>query len=731
MWLRRIVIAVLCMAGPIGVMGGQVPSEEWTLERLYRRPYLWGTPPQSLQWSEQGHVLAFLWNERGHRFRDLYAYHADRKRLVRLSNLEDFRDPLLLSRAETDEVRKFYPEPQAGISAYVLSRDGRKAAFVFRGDIFVVPTDGSSAPLRLTRTRAIESNPQFSPDGERLAYEREGQLFIHDLRTGQIWQVTSFESSQGTLVACSWAPDGARFACWTRSANVRQLPLGVFAGRLLETESLARTLAGDEPVPMQLFLIDAKGEASIPLPLAWEGRFYGSQPVWSKDGRYLAIRLVHASMKRQRLVTIDARQARVLWTYEESDPCWVYWSEFGFSPDGSQLWFVSEGDGWAHIYRAPVTGGPVEQVTRGPFEARPESLSFDREAYGPQWLGDYIYYQSTEDGPSERHFYRIRPNGTDKQRLSEGEGIHVGLVTQDERYIAWLRATTTQPADLWVGNERVTRRVQPSFEQYPWPRVRFVQFPSHGDRKPVAAKLLLPPGYELDRREGRLWPAIFFVHGAGYATSVLKQWGSYHEERYVLNCYLANRGFVIVDVDYRGSSGYGRTWRTDVYLHLGGLDLEDLLGAVDYLRSLGNIDVNRIGIWGVSYGGFLTNMAMFLAPEVFRAGVAWAAVNDWHNYNAVYTRQRLNTPRENPEAYRRSSPIFFSGMLKNPLLIVHGMLDRNVLVQDAVHLTDKLVREGKRFVQVYYPQEDHGFVREETWIDASRRTVEWFEQHLR
>jgi dipeptidyl aminopeptidase/acylaminoacyl peptidase len=212
---------------------------------------------------------------------------------------------------------------------------------------------------------------------------------------------------------------------------------------------------------------------------------------------------------------------------------------------------------------------------------------------------------------------------------------------------------------------------------------------------------------------------------------VLKQWGSYAEVRYVFNAWLANEGYVVFDLDYRGSSGYGRDWRADVYRHLGGPDLDDVLGQVDFARSLGNIDMMRIGIWGVSYGGFMTAQALFQAPGVFAAGSAWAGVYDWENYNAFYTTQRLDTPAKAPEAYRRSSPIHFSGNLKDHLLIIHGMVDSNVLFQDAVQLTEKLIQEGKDFEHFYYPEEDHAFVRDESLADAYRRTAALFERWLK
>ena len=277
----------------------------------------------------------------------------------------------------------------------------------------------------------------------------------------------------------------------------------------------------------------------------------------------------------------------------------------------------------------------------------------------------------------------------------------------------------------------MTKSPRAEFATYAWPDARVVSFPSRGDRKSIAARLFLPQGYRLDDRTEKPRPAILFIHGSGYATSVLKQWGSYAEIRYVFNCALVNRGYVVLDMDYRGSSGYGRDWRTGVYLHMGGPDLDDVLGGVDYLRSLGNIDMHRIGIWGSSYGGFMTAMAMFLAPDTFRAGASFSSVNDWENYNAYYTEQRLGKPQDYPEAYRRSSPIHFSSMLKNPFLMVHGIVDNNVMFQDSVQLSEKLIHEGKDFSEIYYPEESHIFVRDESYIDAFRRAAEFFGRSLR
>lgn len=706
-------------------------AEQWSLEQLYARPYVWGTPPQSLAWSEQGHTLAFLWNAEGGRFLDLYAYHAGARRLVRLTDLESFEDDLLKSPAEKDERRRRHLEPGEGIRDFRLSRDGGSVVFSYRGDLFTVSTAGGSAPFRLTRTRAAESAPQFSPDGKEVAALRGGQIVTQHLENGRLWQVTDVEESFGAITAYQWSRDGARFAVVVRKGKIRQMPLPNYSGRFVTAEPFPRSVAGDEPPEVALLVVPARGGKPLEVDLGeWGAKVYLSEPIWSRDSRRLAFRLIHPSMKRLRILVADALSGSSQTVYEEADPRWVYVSEFGWSPDSREIFFVSERDGWAHLYRVPASGGEPFQITRGRFECRPERFSFD-DGHDPQWAGGHLYYSSTENGTAERHLYRIRPDGTGKERLTRREGVHNAIVSEDGEHIAWQFAGLEEPADLYVDEVRVTRRTRPEFDRYPWPKTRFVSFPSRADGKPVAAKLLLPAGYDPEDRSGKKWPAVFFIHGAGYATSVLKQWGSYQELRYVFNSYLANRGYVIVDVDYRGSTGYGRDWRSEVYLHLGGLDLEDLLGAVDFLRALGNIDTSRLGIWGVSYGGFLTNMAMFLAPDTFRAGSSWASVNDWENYSAPYTHQRLNRPRDNPEAYRRSSPITYAGRLKNHLLVVHGMVDSNVLFQDAVQLTEKLIQEGRPFGHIFYPQEDHGFVRDETWVDACRRTAEWFDRYLK
>jgi dipeptidyl aminopeptidase/acylaminoacyl peptidase len=702
-------------------------AADWSLETLYKRPFVWGQPPERLTWSRAGHTLAFLWNAEGRTFREIYVYHPDAKRLTRLTALEGVKDEFNAGEDDKDERLRKYKAPETGIASFDLARDGSQVAFAFRGDLYTATTDGSKPLFRLTRTKDAESAPQFSPDGKRLAFQRGGQLYVQDLATGQLSQITEVEAGSGSLTSCRWSPDGSRFVYSVQRRAGRQVPLPNYSGHFVTARPIPRTVPGDEPGESAMFLIPAEGGKAVAVESGpWGAKVYGASPEWSPDSARLAFAVVHPSMKKQQILVVDAVTGKAKAIWEEADPKWVQRTSLGWSPGSKEVFFLSEADGFSHLCTVSAEGGTPRQATRGNWEIHPETSAGE-----PQWIGEYLYYSSTEAGTAERQFYRLRPDGTAKQKLSSREGINLGLVSEDGRHTAWMLADLQNPMDLWVDGERITQSVRKDFRQFDWPATRFVTFPSKGDGKTVAAKMLLPPGYRPEDKSQKPRPAVVYIHGAGYATSVLKQWGSYNELRYLFNCYLAHKGYVVLDLDYRGSSGYGREWRTDVYLHMGGKDLEDVLGGVEYLRSLGNIDIKRLGIWGVSYGGFMTNMAMFLAPDTFRAGASWAAVNDWQNYNAVYTSARLTTPKENPEAYRRSSPINFSSMLKNKLLIVHGMVDNNVMFQDAVQLTEKLIQEGKDFSHIYYPEESHAFVREETLIDAYRRTAEWFDTYLK
>jgi dipeptidyl aminopeptidase/acylaminoacyl peptidase len=695
---------------------------DWSLDHLFTRPFLWGTTPSEVTWAKRARILGLLWNDKGGTFRDLYVYDADAKKLTQLTHLEGLADPFNTTDAEKDKRRKDYVPPAGGLTTFDLSEDGSKAVFSFRGDIYVVPTRGGAA-LRLTRTKTPEVDPRFSPDGTAIAYSQIGQIFILHPGGGILEQVTDIRPP-AVLTGFRWSPDGKQIVYSTRPTPGRSSLIPNYSGQFVTAAPARRNVAGDQPEALQYYVIGSNGENPRLLDTA---RGFGPNlPQWSPDSKHLALASILPNYKNAEIRVLDAATGKHTTVFEQKDDRWVERMDIGWAPDAKQIWLTSDRSGFQHLYTVGIDGSNLRQITKGSWEIHKDTFS-----NGPQWIGDFLYYSSTQAGTAERQFYKVKADGSEEsERLSSHEGLNIVTMSEDGRDQAVLQADLKNPFDLYVNGDRVTTSPQPEFYKTQWPESRFITYPSRTDRKPVAARLLLPPDYNPGNPKLKPRPAIVYIHGSGYATSVLKQWGSYQDLRFVFNNYLAHKGYVVLEMDYRGSTNYGRDWRSGVYLDMGGPDLEDVLGGVDYLKSLKNIDTTHIGIWGWSYGGFMTAMAMFRAPNVFQAGAAFSGVYDWENYNAEYTDERLTTPAENPEAYRRSSPIHFSNQLKNHFLLVHGIVDDNVMFQDAVQLAEKLIHEGKPFEEVFYPEESHAYVRDESLRDAFGRADRFFSSHL-
>jgi dipeptidyl aminopeptidase/acylaminoacyl peptidase len=288
----------------------------------------------------------------------------------------------------------------------------------------------------------------------------------------------------------------------------------------------------------------------------------------------------------------------------------------------------------------------------------------------------------------------------------------------------FLRPLKSDNSTATIAGEQVTHSPIPEFLTHGWIDPPIASFKAR-DGATVYGRIYVPANYKGGG------PAVLFVHGAGYLQNVHRWWSSYYRE-YMFNHLLMEMGFVVLDIDYRGSAGYGRDWRTGIYRHMGSKDLTDHVDAVNYLIKDHGVDPKRVGLYGGSYGGFITLMAMFTQSDVFAAGAALRPVTDWAHYNNSYTANILNLPQSDAEAYKRSSPIYFANGLKGALLICHGMVDVNVNFQDTVRLIEKLIELRKENWEVApYPVEDHGFEREESWADEYKRILKLFVTNLR
>jgi len=455
-----------------------------------------------------------------------------------------------------------------------------------------------------------------------------------------------------------------------------------------------------------------------------------SQLQWSEDGKNAVLSARSADNKDRWVLSLDAATGKTKVLANVHDDAWVDGpgaNTLGWLPDNEHVYFESERDGFAHLYSVSMKGGEPAQLTSGQFEVSDVRLSRDKTKF---------YFTSSEGSPFQRHLYSMAITGGTRTQITGLPGQNQVDISPDETMLADVRSYSNKPPELYllpnqpmdekasVVLKPITASPIPEFFTKDWIDPRIVSFKAR-DGATVYGRIYMPANYKGGG------PAVLFVHGAGYLQNVHRWWSSYYRE-YMFNHLLMEMGFVVLDIDYRGSAGYGRDWRTGIYRHMGGKDLTDHVDAVNYLVKEYAVDAKRIGLYGGSYGGFITLMAMFTQADVFAAGAALRPVTDWAHYNHPYTANILNLPQNDAEGYKRSSPIYFANGLKGALLICHGIVDVNVNFQDTVRLVEKLIELRKENWEVApYPVEDHAFDREASWADEYKRILKLFKQNLK
>ena len=452
-------------------------------------------------------------------------------------------------------------------------------------------------------------------------------------------------------------------------------------------------------------------------------------PFWNPDGSQAIVTVSSLDNKDRWIMKLDQASGKLSLLDRQRDEAWIggpginsfNGGNLGWI-DNSTFYFQSEASGFSHLYSINIISGAKKQLTSGNYEIQTLRLSNDKKSF---------FFTANIEHPGITHLYRILVAGGEPLKLTSMKGGNEVSISPDEKWLAIRHSYANRPWELYLQEnkpgakaEQITNSVSEEFKSYPWRDPEMVSFKNRFGSN-VHARIYKPEKADPSK------PAVLFVHGAGYLQNVHYWWSQYFRE-YMFNNLLADKGYTVIDIDYTGSSGYGRDHRTGIYRHMGGKDLSDHVDGVKLLVEKYGVNPANVGLYGGSYGGFITLMGLFTEPDIFKSGAGLRSVTDWAHYNHGYTSNILNEPANDENSYKKSSPIYFAEGFKGNLLMAHGMVDVNVNFQDIVRLSQRLIELKKdNWELAVYPVEDHAFTEAASWTDEYKRILKLFENTLK
>ena len=690
----------------------------------------------------QGPGSPLAWNADGTKF----LYRQGRQLLVYDPGLKSSKELLDTSALDAAAVKPASQETQpfdwenrrVRETPVQWSSAGNQILYSTGGDVFEIDA-ATGKWTQLTKTPARERDPKLSPDGKSIAFRRDWDLYTLDiaskretrlttggsdlLRNGGLDWVYPEELDLGT--AYWWSPDSKSIAYMQFDiSNEPIYPHEDLRGPRPIYEPQRYPQAGENNPEVRVGVVSARGGSTRWMDVGdTRDKSLIARVGWTPDSRNVYIVRTNRVQNKLDLLFAQAGSGKASRILEESDKYWVNVPEDPvFLNGGQQFLWLSQRDGFRHLYLYSIDGKAIRQLTKGSWEVT--GIAGVDEGAGR------VYYTSSETSPLERQFYSVRTTfetaGEGKQRLSSDAGTHTIIMGPGGNYYLDTYSNVSSPPRTAIhsgdGRElRVYReqnsRITGEYEILPTELVDF----HTADGTLLYARLIRPAGFEPAKK----YPAVVLVYGGPDSQGVRNAWMGPD-----LDQVLANQGFVVWQVDNRGSSGRGHAFETPVFRKLGSVELADQVAGVEYLISLGFVDKTRVGIRGWSYGGFMTLNAMLNAPDVFRAGIAGAPVTDWHNYDTIYTERYMGLPRDNPDGYKNTALRAQAKSLQGKLLIAHNVEDDNVLFQNTVQMVDALERAGKMFEMQVYTQKTHGVTGAEA-RQLNAAMVDFFERNLK
>ena len=725
--MRRLLPLIALVASR--VLAGQ---ELLTVERILADPPLEGVLPKEVRWLPRGESFSFLAPQ---------SEGKDAHPALWVEGAASGDRKCLLDEGELPTLGEGKGAITPRLAGYQWSPNGDAVLLSGGGELFLVVLPEKQVH-RLTATAGEEEMAAFSPDGRWVSFVRDNDLFALELANGSEVRLTengSADRLNGMLdwvygeeiyergaSGYAWSPDSRSIAFITLDENgVPRFPLV----SLLETHPSVKDqhypCPGDPNPVAGLAVVQVVPDPDGSRP-RHDLRFSGKNAAylvrfgWTPDGRAVWYELEDRAQTRLELVRNEMGSRRADTLLVDEDSAWINLSDdLRFLRDGRLLW-SSERSGFRHLY-VYGTDGKARQITSGPWEVT-SVVTVDEDS-------GWITFIATEASPLERQLYRVRLDGSGFMRLTKEAGSHAFERAPGTGLLLDTHSRLMRPPSMRLLDAKgktlreIAHIIPPKLDTYALGRTEFLRVATAGGTT-LNAKLVRPPGFDAGRR----YPVVIYTYGGPGGQTVLDAWGGRYD---LLSQVLAGRGFLVFSLDGRGTPARGREFERGILRRMGKVELEDQLAGVEWLKKQPFVDPQRIGIWGASYGGFMTCYAMTNAPDVFRAGVAVASVTDWRLYDSIYTERYLKLPAENPDGYRDSSPVNQAGNLSGALLLTHGTADDNVHWHNTLAFADALTRAGRDYDLALHAGATHRFYRKDQRADLYARMVEYFERHLK
>lgn len=571
---------------------------------------------------------------------------------------------------------------------------------------------------KLTKSDQKQQYAQLSPSGEKAAFVQENDLYLVDLKTGEEKAITKdgkfnhiingatdwvYEEEFGFARAWYWSPNGEKIAFYRfNESHVKEFIMMDWGKLYPGLTRFKYPKAGQRNSIVKIGVYDLDSEKTTWMDVGSERDQYIPRINWTKDSNLLAIRRMNRLQNRQDLMLADVNTGDTKIIKTERSDTWIDVNDdLKFLENGERFIYTSEESGYNHIYLYDISGKLIRQVTKGDWEVT-NYLGYNEEA-------EKIYYVSTEVSPLQRHLYSINIDGSGKKKLTDGAGWNSINMSRDYKYYIETSSSPQSPPEytLHKANGEQLRVLEDNagleskFSEYAMPSKEYIQIPL--PQATLNAYILKPHDFDPSQE----YPVLFYVYGGPGSQTVTKEFAS--GQRPMWHRYLTEQGYIVVSVDNRGTGGRGRHFEKQVYKKLGQYEVKDQIDAARYLiEKYDYIDENRMGIWGWSYGGYMSSLVLARGGDIFNTAIAVAPVTNWRFYDTIYTERFMQTPQMNPEGYKKGSPITYAGQIEGNYLLVHGTGDDNVHFQNSVELVNKLIAEGVQFETMYYPNRSHG-----------------------